>query len=136
KYASERVPGRARRVFEIADIGAEPKPDAGADRHQHDVVGRERRHAEAADDIGRAVDADEALIDRLRRGQIVDQRHGARAVAAPVEADRRTLPVDAQVAGVLGVERTLAVTQAGDERAGPFLAEHIAVGQAPLADRA
>src|ERR1700751_2120744 len=85
--ASERVPGRARRIFEIADIGAEPQPDAGADRHQHDVVGGERGHAEAADDVGRAVDADEALIDRLRRGQVVDQRHGARTVAAPVEAD-------------------------------------------------
>src|SRR5437899_12286116 len=60
---SEWVPGRARRVFEIADIGAEPQADAGADRHQHDVVGGERGHAEAADDIGGAVDAGEALID-------------------------------------------------------------------------
>src|SRR4029077_13031708 len=39
---SERVPGRARGIFEIADIGAEPQPNAGAYRHQHDVVGGER----------------------------------------------------------------------------------------------
>src|SRR5215475_9787378 len=109
RFASERVPGRARRIFEIADIGAEPQANAGTDRHQHDIVGGQRRHAEAADDVGRAVDADEALIDRLRRGQVVDQRHGARAVAAPVEADRRALPEDAQVTGILGVERAFAI---------------------------
>jgi len=58
----------------------------------------------------------------------------ARAVAAPVEADRWSLPVDPQVAGILGVQRAFTVAQAGDEGAGAFLAEHIAVGQAPLAD--
>src|SRR4029077_6992195 len=50
---SERVPCRPRGIFEIADIGAQTQSDAGADRHQHDVVGGERGHAEAADDIGR-----------------------------------------------------------------------------------
>src|SRR5689334_1503982 len=44
----ERVPGRALGEFQIADIGAEAKAEPGADRHQHDVVGGERRHAEAA----------------------------------------------------------------------------------------
>src|ERR1700733_11949861 len=133
---SERVPGRALRKFEIADIGAEPQADAGADRNQHDVVGGERGHAEAADDIGRTVDAGEALVDRVGGRQVVDQRHGARAVAAPVEADRWPLPVDPQVAGVLGVKRSLAVAEPRDKRARTFFAEDVAVLQAPLADRA
>ena len=34
---SERVPGRAFREFEIADIGAEPQPESGTDRY-HDHV--------------------------------------------------------------------------------------------------
>src|SRR6478752_3837826 len=131
----EWVPGRSRREFEIADIGAQPQSEAGADRHQHAVVGGQRRHAEAADDVGRAVEAGEALVDRVGGGQIIDQRHGARAVATPVEAERGTLPIDAQVTGILGVERAFAVAQAGDESSGPFLTEDIAVGQAPLADR-
>src|SRR4029079_12018708 len=33
---SERVPGRARGIFEIADVGTEPQPNAGAYRHQYD----------------------------------------------------------------------------------------------------
>src|SRR3979490_2889057 len=54
----------------------------------------------------------------------------------PVEADRGPLPVDAQIAGILGVERAFAVAQPGDKGAGAFLAENVAVRQAPLADRA
>ena len=39
------------------------------------------------------------------------------AFAAGVETDRRTFPEYAAVAGVLGVERAVAVAQADDERA-------------------
>src|SRR6185312_5626120 len=103
KKTSERVPGSLRRVFEIADIGPEAQAEAGTNRHQYDVVGGQRRHPEAADDVGRTVDAGESLVDRVGGGQIVDQRHGASAIASPVEADRRSLPVNPQIAGVLGV---------------------------------
>jgi hypothetical protein len=41
----ERVPGWAAREFKIAEIGTEAKPDARADRHDHDIVCYERRHA-------------------------------------------------------------------------------------------
>jgi hypothetical protein len=41
----ERVPGWAAREFEIAEIGTEAKPDARADRHDHDIVCYKRRHA-------------------------------------------------------------------------------------------
>src|ERR1700739_1923785 len=75
-FGSEWVPGRARGKFQIADIGARAQADAGADRYQHDVIGGERGHAEAADDVGGAVDADEALVDRTGRREVVDQRHG------------------------------------------------------------
>src|SRR5258705_4941787 len=69
-------------------------------------------------------------------GKIIDKRHGPRAAAARVEADRRPLPIDPQIAGVLGIERAFAVSQSGDKRARTFLAKDIAVRQAPLADRA
>ena len=131
----ERVPGRLRRELQVADVGAEPQADAGADRHQHDVVGGQRRHAEAADKIGGAVDAAEALVDRAGVRQVVDQHHGAGAFAADVQADRRALPVDLQIAGILGVEHALAVAQPGDEGAAGLLAEDVAVRQAPVADR-
>ncbi len=53
---SERIPGRARREFQITDIGTQSQPDAGADWNQHNAAGGERGHAEAADEIGRAID--------------------------------------------------------------------------------
>src|SRR5262249_20301888 len=55
--SSERVPGRAFGEFQIADIGAEPRADPGRDRHHIDAVVDERRHAKAADEIGRAIEA-------------------------------------------------------------------------------
>jgi DNA-binding transcriptional LysR family regulator len=69
---SERIPGRPRCEFEVADIGTEPQADARADRYDNDIAGAERGHAKAANDISRAVDAGEALIDRLGRRKIVD----------------------------------------------------------------
>src|SRR3954453_5682425 len=84
--SSERVPGRARGVFQIADVGAKPQSDAGADRHQDNIVCGQRGHAEAADDVGGTVDAGEALVNRVSGGEIVHQRHGARSIATPIEA--------------------------------------------------
>src|SRR5262245_18643422 len=86
---SERIPGRGRRELDIADIGPETQPDAGADWNHDDPVRRERRHSEAADEIGRAVDAGKALIDRAGGGQAVDEHHRARALAAEVPTERR-----------------------------------------------
>src|SRR5882762_10169696 len=94
RSVSERVPGRFRRELEVAHVGAQPQPDARADRQQHDIVGGQRRHAEAADEISGAVDAAEALIDRVRGGQIVDQHHGAGPVAPDVPAERGSLKKD------------------------------------------
>src|SRR5262245_9401959 len=119
---SERVPGRGRRELDIADISAETQPDAGADRNHDDSVRRQRRHSEAADEIGRAVDAGEALVDRAGGGQAVDEHHGARALAAEVPAERRPLPEHPQVAGILGVEDALAIAQSRDHRAAGLLA--------------
>src|ERR1700688_2603437 len=62
---SERVPARARGKLEVPDISAEPQPDAGTDRHDNDIAGGKRGHAEAADEIGRSVDTGETLIDRV-----------------------------------------------------------------------
>src|SRR5262245_46570693 len=122
---SERIPGRLRRELQIADIRAKSQADAGADWNHHDAVRGQRRHADAPDQIRRAVDAGEALIDRPGGGQVVDEHHRARAFAADVPAKRRALPVDFQVAGVLGVERALAITKAADERAAALLPKHI-----------
>src|SRR5262249_59307705 len=61
--------------------------------------------------------------------------HRARAVRAGIKADARSLPEYAQIPGVLGVERAVAITQAADKGSAGFLAENIAVRQSPLADR-
>ena len=56
------------------------------------------------------------------------------AVTAEVPANRRALPVDLQVAGVLGEHRSFAVAQATNKRAATFLAKNVAIRQPPLAD--
>src|SRR5665213_3227954 len=133
KPRSERIPSRALGEFEIAEIGAEAKTDAGADRHQYDIIGGQCGHAEAADKIGGTVDAAEPIEDRGGLGQIVDQHHGPCAVGAGVEADAWTLPEYAQIAGVFGVKRAVAVAKAADKGAAGFLAQNIAVRLPPLA---
>src|ERR1043166_1870162 len=132
--ASERVPGRPVGEFEIADIRAQPHADARADGNEHDAVCRQHRHAEAAHEISRAVDAGEVLIDRGSGRQVVNQHHGARAFAAHVPAERGALPEYLQVASILCVEDAFAVTDPDHQRAAGLLAEHVAVGQTPLAD--
>jgi len=54
------------------------------------------------------------LIDRVGGRKIVDEHHGARAVAAKIETERGPLPVDLTVAGIRGVQHALPVTQTGD----------------------
>src|SRR6516162_9071552 len=130
RFALERVPGRRRREFEIADIGAETNSNPGADRNHDDIVHCQRRHTQAADEVGGAVDAGETLVDRVGGRQVVDQHHRARAFAAEVEAERRPLPKDPEVAGVLGVEDAFAVTQPGDHGAAGFLPQDVTVGEA------
>src|SRR5690606_38370941 len=49
--------------------------------------------------------------------------------------DGRPLPIDFQIAGIFGVEGALAVAQTRDEGPRAFLAQDVAVRQAPLADR-
>src|SRR6188472_2395799 len=119
--------------MQVANIGAEPQPHTGTNGNQNDVAGSQRRHAEPTDEISRAVDAGEALIDRLGGGQVIDEDHGARAIAAPVEPDRWPLPEHPQIASIACVERALAVAQARDERAAGLLTQDVAVGLAPLA---
>src|SRR5207245_8339441 len=52
-----------------------------------------------------------------------------------IEAERGALPVDSKIAGILGVQDSLPVTQPRDNRAAGLLAEDISVGKAPLAAR-
>ena len=132
---SERVPGGVLGEFQVADIDAEPRAHAAADRHDIDgavgdfVVG-EHRHAEPAHQVGGAVHPDIAAVEGERIRQIVDQHHGAGAVAAEIEADRRPLPIDLPLPLGLGMEHAVAVARAGDEGAGTLLADDIAVWQA------
>src|SRR5215470_3232949 len=60
---AERIPGRRRREFEIAHVGAEPHSDARADRNHDDVIHGQRRHSQAADEVSGTVDTGEALIN-------------------------------------------------------------------------
>src|SRR4029453_16584092 len=87
--------------------------------------------ADAADQIGRAVDAAEALIDFLGIAQVVDEHHHLGALGTPVVANRWPLPVYASAAGILGVEDTLPVAQTGDKGPARLLAKDVAV-RAPL----
>ena len=57
----------------------------------------ERGEAEAADEIGRSVEAAKPAEDRVDRRQVVDQHHRPVAVAPGVESDRRSLPIDRPV---------------------------------------
>lgn len=132
---SERIPGRLRREFDVAEIRAEPQTNACADRHDNDVAGAERGHAKTADEISRAADAGEALIDRVGRGEIVDQHHRSGAFAAVIETDRRALPEYPAVASILCIKIAVAVAQAADERATSFLSKNIAIGLAPATER-
>src|SRR5262249_4429693 len=117
----------------ISDIRPQTQTDAGADRHHDDVARRQRRHAEAADEISRAVDAAEALIDCVGGREVVHQHHRTGALTAEIPSDRRALPEHAHVAGILGVERSLAVAQAGHERAAALLPEDVTIGLTPIA---
>src|ERR1700730_16741310 len=42
------VPRRGRGELQIADLRSEPESDAGSDRHQHYVLGGQRRHDKTA----------------------------------------------------------------------------------------
>src|SRR4051812_49201117 len=67
KARSEWIPRRFRRELQVSDVGAEAQADPRADRDDDNTVRGEGRHADAADEIGRAVDPTEALVDRARR---------------------------------------------------------------------
>src|ERR1700732_1892865 len=132
--ASERIPRRPIGEFEVAEIGAEPQTYPRTDRDDGDVVGDQRSHAKAADEIGGTIDAAEALENRVGTRQVVDQHHRARSVSAGIEADARPLPEHTQIAGVLGVERAVAITQAADKSTAGFFAQNVAVWLSPAAD--
>jgi hypothetical protein len=61
---SERVPSRTVGELQVAEIGPESQTDTRADWNHDDIVRGKRRHAEAANEIGRAVDAAEAIENR------------------------------------------------------------------------
>src|SRR5262249_9488904 len=54
---SEGIPGRVRRDLEVAEVDAETSAEAGADRHQHDVVVLQHGHSDAGDNEGLPADA-------------------------------------------------------------------------------
>ena len=64
--------------------------------------------------------------------QVIDQHHGPGAIGAGVEAERRPLPVDAHIAGILRVERAVAIAQAADKSAAGFFTKDVAVRLPPL----
>src|SRR5450631_4075059 len=132
---SERIPGRLRREFQIADICPQSQPDTRSDRHQHNIICRQRCHPEAAYKIGRPGDAGKSLVDRLGRREAVDQHHGPRALAAEIPSERRPLPEHLEITGILGIEHAFAIAQAAEKGAPGLLAKHVSIGQAPLRDR-
>src|SRR6516164_5343448 len=121
------VPCRAGRVFEVTNVGAEPQAHAGADGGDDDRPAFLKCQPDAANEIGRAVDASKALVDLLRVAQVVDEHHDFGAGGAGVPTDRRALPIDAVGASILGVEHALAIAQASNEGAARIFTKDIAV---------
>src|SRR5262245_39241266 len=121
------VPCRAARVFEVTNVGAEPQAHAGADRRDDDRPALLKCQPDAANEIRRAVDAGKALVDLLGIAQVVDEHHDFGASGTGVPTDRRALPIDAAGTGILGVEHSLAIAQAGNKGAAGILTKNIAV---------
>ncbi len=107
--------------MQTADIGTSAKTDTGADRRQYDVAGFLVIHADASDKIKRAFNTEKPLENLLVVGQLVDQYKNLRNVAADVETNRRSLPMDRTCRTAFAVESTLAETQTNTERPTKFL---------------
>src|SRR5215470_979480 len=133
--ASEWIPRGAIGEFEIAEIGPKPQADARADWHDGDIVGHQRGHAEAADEIGGAVDAAEPFENRVGARQVVDQHPRTGAVRTGIEANARSLPEHTQIADIFRIEGAVAIAQAADKGAARFLAQNVAVWVSPADDR-
>src|SRR5262245_3863966 len=87
QWHSKRVPSGLGSELQIADIDAEARAYSRADRHDRHLVRDDSGEAKTADQVGGAIDAEESLIDRVGGRHVVDEHHGARAVATNVEAD-------------------------------------------------
>src|SRR5690606_25531975 len=77
-----------------------------------------------------ASDAGDAVIEVLHVVEIVDENHVAGALPSEVPSQRGPLPEYLVVAGVLRIERALAIGEAADQGAGALLSQHITVGEA------
>src|SRR6185295_8171951 len=106
---------------QVADVGAQAEADAGPDGGERHAAGLLIVHAQAADEIGRALDAREALEDRHRVVQVVAEREDPAGVAAEVPADRRALPEHLHRLATLHVEQAAAVAGADGQRARALL---------------
>src|SRR3546814_2783924 len=62
--------------FHIADVGAEPRADADADRDQHHIVAAQVARVEAADQIGGALARRVTLVEILAVEEIIDENEG------------------------------------------------------------
>ena len=130
--SSEGIPGRLVGVFQIANIGAEPRADAGANRRELQLLVRLKVDSHAADQISRALDAGEMVEDLRRRIDVVDQDQSPRAIAADVKSQRRSLPIDLLLGAVLQIKRALAIAQSADKGCGRLLTDDVAARPAGL----
>ncbi|KAI95415.1 hypothetical protein T281_05565 [Rhodomicrobium udaipurense JA643] len=128
----ERVPGRRRRVFEITDIGPKTQPQAGANGRENDILVLLKGYTDAAHEIGRTVDASEALENLRWICKVVDERERFRARRAEIVADRRTLPVHFLCRIHFCVKRAFSVPQARDDRPARVFTKDVA-GRAAVA---
>src|SRR5512147_1989317 len=90
------------------------------------VVGKEG-NAYATNEIGRSIDPGIGVDDLARALEIVDQHHGLGSVGSEIVAERGTLPVDFEAAGVLGVEGAFAIAKPGNKGAAGFLSQNVAI---------
>ena len=69
----KRIPSRTRREFKVADVIAEPKPEAGSDRHNDYIfiTGCKRRHAKTCHHISATSDSIKLFVDRVGARKVV-----------------------------------------------------------------
>src|SRR3954447_11924582 len=90
--------------------------------------------ADAADEVRRAFNAAEAIVDFRGIPQIIHEYHGLGPVRAHIVTERRPLPEDLMESGVLGVKAALPVAQSGDERSTEILAQNVPIWPAGLVE--
>src|SRR3546814_19270597 len=88
--SSEWQPVLLLAKFHIADVGAEPRADADADRDEHHIVAAQVARVDAADQIGGAFALRVTLLEILAVEMSIDEAEGDGRLGTRGESERRS----------------------------------------------